>query len=117
VQPVLLELDREMEQAAESLGASKRTVFRRIVLPNLSPAIIAGGGLAFARAVGEFGSLVLLAGNIPFDTQSASFLIFSLVESDAPQAAAAVSVVLLLVALVVLLFFGWLSKRALRHEE
>ena len=65
VQPVLLELDREMEQAAESLGASRFTVFRRIILPNLLPAILAGGGLAFARAVGEFGSLVLITGNDP----------------------------------------------------
>jgi sulfate/thiosulfate transport system permease protein len=117
VQPVLLELDREMEQAAESLGASRFTVFRRIILPNLLPAILAGGGLAFARAVGEFGSLVLLAGNLPFDTQAASFFIFSLVESDAPVAASAVSVVLLVAALGILLFFGWLSKKALRHEE
>jgi sulfate/thiosulfate transport system permease protein len=117
VQPVLLELDTEMEKAAESLGASRFTVFVRIILPNLVPAIIAGGGLAFARAVGEFGSLVLITGNVPFDTQAASVFIFSLVESDAPQAASAVSVVLLLAALVVLLFFGWLSKRALRHEE
>ena len=117
VQPVLLELDREMEQAAESLGASRLTVFRRIILPNLLPAIIAGAGLAFARAVGEFGSLVLITGNIPFKTQAASVFIFSQVESDAPIAASAVSVVLLLIALVVLLFFGFLSKRALRHEE
>jgi sulfate transport system permease protein len=117
VQPVLLELDQEMEQAAESLGASRATVFRRIVLPNLTPAIIAGAGLAFARAVGEFGSLVLITGNIPFETQAASVFIFSQVESDATVSAAAVSVVLLVVALVVLLFFGWLSKRALRHEE
>ena len=117
VQPVLLELDTEMEQAAESLGASKATVFRRIVLPNLTPAIIAGAGLAFARAVGEFGALILITGNLPFKTQAASVLIFSLVESDAPQSAAAVSMVLLLIALVVLLIFGWLSKRALRHEE
>jgi sulfate transport system permease protein len=117
VQPVLLELDREMEQAAESLGASRATVFRRIILPNLTPAIIAGGGLAFARAVGEFGSLVLLAGNVPFETQAASFFIFSQVESDNIVGAAAVSVVLLVAALVLLLFFGWLSRRALRHEE
>jgi sulfate transport system permease protein len=117
VQPVLLELDREMEQAAESLGASRPTVFRRIILPNLLPAIIAGGGLAFARAVGEFGSLVLITGNIPFKTQAASVLIFSQVESDNSVGASAVSVVLLVVALVVLLIFGWLSKRALRHEE
>jgi sulfate transport system permease protein len=117
VQPVLLELDREMEQAAESLGASRTTVFRRIILPNLTPAIIAGAGLAFARAVGEFGSLVLITGNIPFKTQAASVFIFSRVESDDPVGASAVSVLLLVVALVVLLIFGWLSKRALRHEE
>jgi sulfate/thiosulfate transport system permease protein len=117
VQPVLLELDREMEQAAESLGASRATVFRRIILPNLLPAIIAGGGLAFARAVGEFGSLVLITGNIPFETQAASVFIFAQVESDNPVGASAVSVVLLVLALVVLLVFGWLSKRALLHEE
>jgi sulfate/thiosulfate transport system permease protein len=117
VQPVLLELDREMEQAAESLGASRFTVFRRIILPNLLPAILAGCGLAFARAVGEFGSLVLITGNIPFKTQAASVFIFSQVESDFPVAASAVSVVLLVISLVVLLLFGFLSKRALRHEE
>jgi len=117
VQPVLLELDQEMEQAAESLGASRATVFRRIVLPNLTPAIIAGAGLAFARAVGEFGSLVLITGNIPFKTQAASVFIFSQVESDNAVGAAAVSVVLLVIALLTLLFFGYLSRRALRHEE
>ena len=88
-----------------------------VVLLCVAAAIIAGGGLAFARAVGEFGSLVLITGNIPFDTQAASVFIFAQVESDNPVGASAVSVVLLLVALVVLLFFGWLSKRALRHEE
>ena len=117
VQPVLLELDREMEQAAESLGAGRLAIFRRIVLPNLTPAIIAGAGLAFARAVGEFGSLVLITGNIPFKTEAASYFIFAQVESDNPVGASAVSVVLLVIALVVLLIFGWLSKRALRHEE
>jgi len=117
VQPVLLELDREMEQAAESLGAGRLTVFRRIILPNLSPAILAGAGLAFARAVGEFGSLILITGNIPFKTQAASVFIFSMVESNNPVAASAVSVVLLVIALMVLLIFGYLSKRALRHEE
>jgi sulfate/thiosulfate transport system permease protein len=117
VQPVLLELDTEMEQAAESLGAGRPTVFRRIILPNLTPAIIAGAGLAFARAVGEFGSLVLITGNIPFETQAASVFIFGQVESDNTTGAAAASVVLLVVALVVLLIFGWFSKKALRHEK
>jgi sulfate/thiosulfate transport system permease protein len=117
VQPVLLELDQEMEQAAASLGASRFTVFRRIILPNLLPAIIAGAGLAFARAIGEFGSLVLITGNVPFDTQAASVFIFSQVESDNAIGAAAVSVVLLVLALVVLLVFGRISKWALKHEE
>jgi sulfate transport system permease protein len=92
-------------------------VFRRIILPNLTPAIIAGAGLAFARAVGEFGSLVLITGNIPFETEAASYFIFSRVESDDPVGASAVSVVLLVAALVILLIFGWLSRRALRHDE
>jgi sulfate/thiosulfate transport system permease protein len=116
VQPVLLELDREVEQAAESLGATKVVMFRSIILPSLYPAIIAGCGLAFARAVGEFGSLVLLTGNIPFKTQAASVFIFSQVESDNVAGAAAVSVVLLLISFVVLLGFGWVARRAV-HDE
>jgi sulfate transport system permease protein len=112
VQPVLLELDRDMEQAAESLGATRFTVFRRIILPSLRPAILAGSALGFARAVGEFGSLVLLTGNIPFKTQAASVFIFSQVESDNVAGAAAVSVVLLALSLVVLLVIGWLSTRS-----
>ena len=115
VQPVLVELDTEMEEAATSLGASRGTTFRRIVLPNLTPAILAGAGLGFARAVGEFGSLVLITGNLPFKTQVASVFIFSQVESDNVTAAAAVSVVLLGVAFLVLLAMGAASRRALRH--
>ncbi len=115
VQPVLLELDRDMEEAAESLGARRPTVFRRIILPSLTPAILAGSALGFARAVGEFGSLVLLTGNIPFKTQAASVFIFSQVESDDVTGAAAVSVVLLAISLLVLLAMGWLSRRALRN--
>ena len=111
VQPVLLELDTEVELAAESLGATRLTTFRRIILPSLAPAIIAGGGLAFARAVGEFGSLVLITGNLPFKTQAASVYIFSQVESDNVTGAAAVSVLLLAISFVVLLGFGFLAKR------
>jgi sulfate transport system permease protein len=114
VQPVLLALERESEEAAESLGARRPTVFRRIILPSLTPAILAGSALAFARAVGEFGSLVLLTGNIPFKTQAASVFIFSQVESDNTTGAAAVSVVLLGLSLVVLLAMGWLSRRVVR---
>jgi sulfate transport system permease protein len=115
VQPVLMELDREMEAAAASLGAAPATIFRRIVLPNLTPAILAGSGLGFARAVGEFGSLVLITGNVPFKTQAASVFVFSQVESGNVTAAAAVSVVLLAVSLGVLLLIGAASRRATRH--
>jgi sulfate transport system permease protein len=115
VQPVLLELDREMEEAAASLGAGRVTTFRRIVLPNLVPAIVGGSGLGFARAVGEFGSLVLLTGNVPFHTQAASVFIFSQVESDNVTGAAAVSVVLLGISFAVLLALGAASRRAVRH--
>jgi sulfate transport system permease protein len=105
VQPVLLELDREMEEAAASLGARPRAIFRRIVLPNLAPAILSGCALAFARSIGEFGSVVLISGNIPFKTEVASVHIFSQVESDAVSGGAALSVVLLAVALVTLFAF------------
>jgi sulfate/thiosulfate transport system permease protein len=110
VQPVLIELDREMEEAAASLGARPPAIFRHIVLPNLAPAILSGCALAFARSVGEFGSVVLISGNIPFKTEVASVHIFSLVESDAPSAGAAVSVVLLLVSLVTLIGFDALRR-------
>jgi sulfate/thiosulfate transport system permease protein len=117
VQPVLLEVDREMEEAAASLGAPNHRIFRSIVLPNLTPAIVAGCGLAFARAIGEFGSLVLLTGNIPFKTQVASVYIFGRVETNDLSGAAAVSVFLLLLSVGLLfalnLFASWRS----RHER
>jgi sulfate transport system permease protein len=103
VQPVLIELDTEMEEAAISLGAGPWQVFSRIVLPNLRPAILSGAALAFARAVGEFGSVVLISGNIPLKTQVASVFVYGQIESDDVAGAAAVSVVLLAISLVVLL--------------
>jgi sulfate/thiosulfate transport system permease protein len=117
VQPVLIELDHEMEEAALSLGASNGTIFRRIVLPNLVPAILSGAALAFARAVGEFGSIVLISGNIPFDTQVSSVYVFKLIESDAPTSAAAVSTVLLLVSLAVLIGIRALGRWGARHDR
>jgi sulfate/thiosulfate transport system permease protein len=117
VQPVLLELDREMEEAAVSLGASQWTTFRRIVLPNLVPAILSGTALAFARAVGEFGSVVLISGNIPFHTQVASVFIFSHIESDDVSGAAAVSVVLLVLSLLVLVGIRGLGRFGARHAD
>jgi sulfate transport system permease protein len=117
VQPVLSELDREMEEAGASLGASSPTVVRRIVLPNLIPAILTGSALAFARSVGEFGSVILIAGNIPYRTELASVYIFGQVEADDPGAAAAISVVPLVAALLLLTAFDLLRGRISRHEE
>jgi len=117
VQPVLLEADREVEEAAASLGAGNFTVFRRVVLPTLSPAILSGGGLAFARAIGEYGSVVLIGGNIPGLTQVASQYIQQQIEIDRPVNAAAVSVALLLVAFVVLFLLRLLAGVQRRREE
>jgi sulfate transport system permease protein len=117
VQPVLAELDREMEEAAQALGASPWTTFRLVVLPNLLPAILSGMGLAFARAVGEFGSVVLISGNIPFKTEVAAVNIFTQVENDNPTAAAAVSVVLLALSMGVLGAIALLERRGSRHER
>jgi sulfate/thiosulfate transport system permease protein len=117
VQPVLMELDQEMEEAAASLGAPSHRIFRSIILPNLTPAIIAGCALAFARAIGEFGSLVLLTGNIPFDTQVASVYIFGRIESDNVTAAAAVSVLLLVISVGILFALNLFGRWRSRHER
>ncbi len=117
VQPVLIELDREMEEAASSLGAGQVTIFRRVVLPILLPAILSGVALAYARAIGEFGAVVLISGNLPFETEVASVYIFGRIESGQPAAAAAVSVVLLAISLAVLLGIGLVRRFVTRHEN
>ncbi|MGB3770500.1 MAG: sulfate ABC transporter permease subunit CysT [Rhodococcus sp. (in: high G+C Gram-positive bacteria)] len=117
VQPVLIELDRDVEEAAASLGASNLVIFRRVVLPVLLPSILSGAGLAFSRALGEFGSVVLIGGNIPGDTQIASQLIREQIETDRPVDAAAISVVLLLIAFVVLFVLRVSGSRLARREE
>jgi sulfate transport system permease protein len=111
VQPTLQEVDREMEEAAASLGASQWTIFTKVVLPNLRPAIVAGASLAFARALGEFGSVVLIAGNIPYKTEVAPVFVFSQIENDNVTGAAAVSVVLLVASLVLLWTISWYGRR------
>lgn len=117
VQPVLLALDREAEEAAASLGASRRATFRRIVLPALLPAILSGVALGFARAIGEFGSVVLISGNIPFQTEVASVHVFGRIESDDVTGAAAISVVLLLLSLLVLVLINAFTRWRTRHEH
>jgi sulfate transport system permease protein len=116
VQPVLLELDREMEEAAASLGAGRLAIFRYVIFPNLLPAILSGVALAFARAVGEFGAVVLISGNIPYRTEVASVYVFGQIESDNVTGAAAVSVVLLAISFVALLGIGAVRRYATRHD-
>lgn len=117
VQPVLIEVDKEVEEAAASLGADNVTIFRKVVLPTLTPAIISGAGLAFARAIGEYGSVVLIGGNIPRETQVASQYIQQQIEIDRPAAAAAVSVALLAIAFVTLFALRVFASRGQRREE
>jgi sulfate transport system permease protein len=115
VQPVLIELDQEMEQAARSLGANEVTTFRRIILPNILPGILSGVTMAFARAVGEIGSIVLIA-NRPFRTEMASVFILNHV-AYSTSTAAAVSVVLLGISFAVLLLLGAVRRFATKHER
>jgi len=115
VQPLLMEMDREMEEAAASLGAGNLTIFRRIVFPNLLPGIGAGVALAFARALGEFGSLILITGNLPFKTLVSSVFIYQQIESGNTSGAAAVSVVLLAASLALLAAVGLIQRWAVRR--
>ena len=117
VQPVLQELDRELEEAAHSLGASTTTTFRRVVFPNILPGILSGVALAFAKAVGEFGSLVIITGNIPFKTEVSSVHIYGRIESGDSSGAAAVAVVLLAISFLTLLSIGAIRHYATRHDR
>jgi sulfate/thiosulfate transport system permease protein len=115
VQPVLLTLEPDMEEAAHSLGAGQLATFRRVLLPALMPAMLAGAALAFARAVGEFGAVILISGNLPYRTEVAAVHVFNLVQSDDSSGAAAVSVVLLAMSLAVLVVIGIAQRRRTRH--
>ncbi|HUB98893.1 MAG TPA: sulfate ABC transporter permease subunit CysT [Solirubrobacterales bacterium] len=116
VQPLLIEMDREMEEAAASLGAGGITIFRRVIFPNLLPGLAAGVALAFARALGEFGSVLLFAGGLP-DTQVSSVFIRQQIESGNDTGAAAVSVVLLLASVACLLVVTLVQRWGSRHDR
>ncbi|MET0952374.1 MAG: sulfate ABC transporter permease subunit CysT [Aeromicrobium sp.] len=115
VQPVLMELDRDVEEAAASLGASRFTTLRRIILPALAPAITAGAALSFARGISEYGSLVLLSGNLPNKTEVASVRILTYIENGNEAAAASVAVILLVVALLAITLLQVLSSVVARR--
>ena len=111
VQPVLEELEAEVEEAAASLGATRTTIIRRIILPALAPAITAGAALSFARAISEYGSLVLLSGNRPYETEVVSVRVLSFIENGSTAAAAALASVMLTVALVVIVALDIVQRR------
>jgi sulfate transport system permease protein len=117
VQPVLLELDRETEEAAASLGANGWKIFTSVVLPSLTPALLSGAGLAFSRAIGEFGSVVLIGGAVPGKTEVSSQWIRTLIENDDRTGAASISIVLLLLSFFVLLLLRVIGARAAKREE
>jgi sulfate/thiosulfate transport system permease protein len=117
VQPVLHELDTQMEEAARSLGASEAVVFMRIVLPSILPGILSGVAMAFARAVGEIGSIVIISGNRPFRTELASVWILNQTQSGNGTGAAALAVLLLAISFLVLLGVGGLRRLTTRHER
>ena len=115
VQPVLEELDADVEEAAASLGAGRATIVRRIVLPSLAPAIAAGAALSFARAISEYGSLVLLSGNRPFQTEVVSVRVLTFIENGSNTSAAAVASVMLAVALLVIVSLDLVQRRVSRR--
>jgi sulfate transport system permease protein len=117
VQPVLLELDREVEEAAASLGATNFLIFTKVVLPALLPSLLSGAGLAFSRAIGEFGSVVLIGGAVPGETEVSSQWIRTLIENDDRTGAAAISIVLLALSFIVLLVLRAIGSRAAKREE
>lgn len=117
VQPVLLELDQEVEEAAASLGANNYVIFTKVILPALLPSLLSGAGLAFSRAIGEFGSVVLIGGAVPGETEVSSQWIRTLIENDDRTGAAAISIVLLVISFVVLFVLRALGSRAAKREE
>lgn len=114
IQPLLEEIDHSAEEAAYTLGASKRDTFFRVILPSMTPGIVSGAMLAFSRALAEFGAVVLVAGNIPGRTLTASVYIFGEVESDNEAGAAAVSVILLTLSFLILWLINAVQTRRAR---
>jgi sulfate/thiosulfate transport system permease protein len=115
VQPVLMEAEKSQEEAAFTLGASKWATFRDIVLPALRPSITTGALLSFARALGEFGSIVIVAGNIPGKTLTAPVYLFGEIESQNQRGASAMSILLLILSFTLILFVDWIQMR--KEEE
>ena len=112
VQPVLKELDPQLEEAAQLFGADNLTIFRRVILPELVSPLMTGFALAFSRGVGEYGSVVFIAGNMPFETEIAPLMIMTKLEQFDYQSAAAIAIVMMVLSLAILLsIHGWQSHK------
>jgi sulfate/thiosulfate transport system permease protein len=111
VQPIFEQMDVHQPEASYTLGASSWYTFRRVIFPYIRPAMLTGGLLGFARALGEFGAIVLVAGNIPLKTQTAAVYIYGQVEGGNMPSASAVSVILVSISLIVTLLVEWLQRR------
>jgi sulfate/thiosulfate transport system permease protein len=116
VQPVLQDLEYDIEEAAASLGATRWQTFRRVLLPALAPAIATGFALAFARAIGEYGSVVFISGNLPFRTEIAPLLIMTKLEQYDYKGATAIAVVMLVVSFTLLLIINLLQTYGRRRS-
>jgi sulfate transport system permease protein len=117
VQPVLEDLDMDVEEAARSLGATRWQTFSRVILPTVLPALVTGSALALARALGEYGSVVFISANIPFKTQITSLLIITKLEEYDYTGATAIAAVMLLISFVLLLVINLLQSRSRRFQE
>jgi sulfate transport system permease protein len=117
VQPVLLDLDQTQDDAAATMGAGSWTIFRRITFPAIRLPLFSGALLSFARAIGEFGAIVIVAGNIPFRSQTAAVYVFGEVESENRLGASAVSIVMMAIAFGLIIFVAWLERRAHKREN
>lgn len=117
IEPVLAELDKELEEAAGSLGASRRQVFTRVIIPHIAPALLSGFALAFARGLGEYGSVIFLAGNVPGVSEIAPLAIITALESYDMAGATTMAVLMLVISFATLYFFNWLQQRLRRNVE
>lgn len=115
VQPILQELEAEVEEAASCLGASRLQTFTRVIFPTLLPAVVTGFALAFARGIGEYGSVVFVSGNMPYKTEIAPVLIVASLEAFSYRQAAAIAVVLLLISFSLLIAINLLERWTKRH--
>jgi sulfate/thiosulfate transport system permease protein len=117
VQPILEDFDPEYEEAGASLGGTRWQTFLNIILPTLTPALITGFALAFARGVGEYGSVVFVSGNMPYKTEIAPILIVARLEEFAYGEATAIAVILLVVSFAMLVLINLVERRSTRHER